>query len=333
MRRLVPLLTIATLGCTAPPPPTTAAELPPVQVSTLHLALASQPLRDEVVGTVRARVRADLEAKVSGRILKLLVRPGDAVKPLQLIATLDVEDIKARVAQAQATLTQADAELARYETLGAQGAATNQQVEGVRAQQAIAKAALKEAQSVVDYAQVRAPFAGTITRTLALVGDLAAPGRPIVELEDLRTLRLEVEVPEGLVGVVAVGLRVPVDVAGQSLEGKVAEVSPAADPNSRTFLVKIDLPAQAGLHPGQFGRAFISSRRMEILRVPLTAILHRGQLEFVFLVKDARAHLRLIRTGKRFGDDIEVVAGLEADETLVTTPPRSLVDGQPVVTQ
>ena len=114
------------------------------------------------------------------------------------------------------------------------------------------------------------------------------------------------------------------------LEGVVSEIAPAADPNSRTFVVKLDLPQSAGLRAGQFGRVAIPVSETAVLRVPASAVIQRGQMELVFVVADKRAQLRLVKTGKRIGDEIELVSGVDAAEQVVIDGAAKLVDGQPV---
>ncbi|NJK88385.1 MAG: efflux RND transporter periplasmic adaptor subunit, partial [Myxococcales bacterium] len=211
-------------------------------------------------------------------------------------------------------------------------AATQQEFDAIVARYEVSKASVSEARSILSYARVTAPFAGVVTHKLADVGELASPGRPLIELEDPSDLRFEAAIPEALSGFVSVGspLSVRVSDLPNDIEGVVAEISPAADPNSRTLLTKIALPAREGLRAGQFGRALVPTGRTDILRLPATAILNRGQLEIAFVVARGKASMRLVKTGRRFGEDVEVVAGLDADELVVVAPPRDLVDGQPV---
>ena len=110
-----------------------------------------------------------------------------------------------------------------------------------------------EAKTMLDYTLIVAPFDGVITRKLADVGDLAAPGKPLLQMENPDTLRLESDVPEALIDNVKLGDKLAVRIAGvaSEIEGTVAEISPAADPNSRTYLVKLDLPGATGLRSGQ----------------------------------------------------------------------------------
>jgi RND family efflux transporter MFP subunit len=185
---------------------------------------------------------------------------------------------------------------------------------------------------MLGYTKVTAPFAGVITRKHADVGDLATPGKPLLDMEDSRALRLEADVPEAVVGKLALGDKLPVRIAAleTELEGVISEIAPAADPGSRTFLVKLDLPAQPGLRAGQFGRVAMPVGETAALRVPVSALVQRGQMEIVFVVSGNQAQLRLVKTGKRIGSEVELVSGVEAGEKVVVEAAAGLMDGQPL---
>jgi multidrug efflux pump subunit AcrA (membrane-fusion protein) len=114
------------------------------------------------------------------------------------------------------------------------------------------------------------------------------------------------------------------------LEGVVSEIAPAADPGSRTFLVKLDLPSTPSLRAGQFGRVAIPVGGTSALLTPASAVVVRGQMELVFVVSEGHARLRIVKTGRRIGDDVELVSGVDAGESLVVDNPSRLVDGQPL---
>jgi RND family efflux transporter MFP subunit len=164
------------------------------------------------------------------------------------------------------------------------------------------------------------------------VGDLAAPGKALLEMEDARDLRLEADVPEAVIGRIALGDKLSVRVSGvtNELEGVVSEIAPSADPNSRTFLVKVDLPPTPGLRAGQFGRVAVPVGETSALRVPATAVLQRGEMEIVFVVVNGHAQLRLVKTGKRVGDEVELVSGVDVGDPVVVDGAGNLADGQPV---
>ncbi|MBK6847042.1 MAG: efflux RND transporter periplasmic adaptor subunit [Proteobacteria bacterium] len=326
----------AAIGChRGPPAPTAAAELPTARVRVQQVLAQSHEGREEVMGTVRAKLRASIEAKVSGRILKLPVALGQRVAAGALLARLDVREIQARVAQVRAVAEQAAGDLARVSALLAQQAITRQDFDAAQARARVAEASVREASTMLGYATLTAPFAGVVTRKLADVGDLASPGRALIELEDPSALRLEIDVPETLIEHVRVGVALPVriDTLPELLQGTVTEVAPGADPNSRTFRAQLDFAGTPPLRSGQFGRALVPTGHTNILRLPSTAVVERGQLELVFVVHDQRAELRLVKTGKRFGSMIELVSGVSAGETVVVTGAAALVDGQPLEQQ
>ena len=265
--------------------------LPPVAVRTVAVENKERPSSEEVVGTVRAKLRAAIEAKVSARIEALLVTPGQMVKAGDLIAQLDPREIQAKLDQALALRQQATRDLARGRELLDKKITTQADFDAVQARASVAEGAAREMETMLGYTKIVAPFDGIVTRKLADVGDLAAPGKPIVEMEDPRALRFEADVPEALIGLVKLGAKLPVQVAEDSapIEGTVVEVAPVADPASRTFLVKLDLPAAEGERSGQFGRVWVPTGESISIRVPASAVVTRGQIESVFVVADQHA--------------------------------------------
>ena len=188
---------------------------------------------------------------------------------------------------------------------------------------------------MADHTVIRAPFAGVVSAKLANVGDTAMPGQTLLILEDPRALRLEATVPEIAAKAMRTGQTVAVliDGAQRPVTGTVAEISPAADPMSRTVLAKIELPADPSLHPGLLGRLLLPASPGEArsVVVPSGTVVRRGQLEEVFVVDRGRARLRLVKTGRVKGDGAtEILSGLADGETVVTSDLADLVDGQPV---
>jgi RND family efflux transporter MFP subunit len=313
--------------------PARAENLPVVAVRIATIESRADAAYEEVTGTVRPKLRAALEAKVSGRIARMDAEPGRRVADGDLLIELDAREIAARLEQARAGRDQAERDWRRYQTLLAQQAVTGAEAEAVESRLRGARASVAEAETMLGYLRLTAPFAGVVTRKLAEVGDLASPGRPLVELEDASTLRLEADVPESLVGRLSAGVKLPVRVGEMDAEGTVSEIAPAADPASRTFLVKLDLPTAPPLRSGQFGRVRVPAPARVSLRVPATAVTQRGQMEFVHIVSDGAARLRLVKTGRHFGTEVELISGVSAGEQVVLDPPAALHDGQPVSMQ
>jgi RND family efflux transporter MFP subunit len=150
-------------------------------------------------------------------------------------------------------------------------------------------------------------------------------------MEDVKQYRLEAVVDEVLVQRIKRGDKVPVllDAIGTAaLDGLVAELVPSADPSSRTFLVKIDLPPTPGIKSGMFGRASFSAGQKDALAVPVAAVFERGQLSGVYVVGEGGvASLRLITAGKRRGDKVEVLGGLDPGERIVVDGIDRVTDG------
>ena len=307
-------------------------ESPSVAIRVDTVERKSRAATEDVVGTVRPKLSAVIEAKVSGRIEQMLVVPGQRVKAGEKLAQLDAHEIQSRLDQATAARQQAESDLKRFTALLEQKILSQSEFDSAQSKFRIAAATETEAKAMLDYTQIAAPFAGVITRKLADVGDLAVPGKPLLQMENPDTLRLEADVPEALIGNVKLGDKLAMRIAAVTSEiaGTVAEMSPTADPNSRTYLVKLDLPAAPGLRSGQFGRVSVPMSEASAIRVPASAVIQRGQMELVFVLASNHAQLRLVKTGSRIGDEIELVSGLDSGEQVVTAGGSALKDGQPV---
>jgi multidrug efflux pump subunit AcrA (membrane-fusion protein) len=194
-----------------------------------------------------------------------------------------------------------------------------------------ARAARDAASTTASFATITAPFDGIVTEKMVEPGNMAAPGTPLLRLEDTRGFRLDVRVDESRVGQVSVGATVPVLIdtgsggAPTTISGTVAEIGRAVDADARAFLVKITLPESAGLRSGMFGRAQFSGQTRRALTVPADALVHRGQVTSVFVVDDNTARLRLVNVS-----GTEVLAGLAEGEVVIVAPPPAVTDGSRV---
>ena len=175
---------MALVACHAKKEAAGLESLPSVAVRTIVAESKARPSSEEVVGTVRAKLHAVIEAKVSGRIEALLVAPGQTVKAGDLIAQLDAREIQAKLDQALALREQATRDLARSRELLDKKITTQAEFDAVQARARVAEGAAREMETMLGYTKVVAPFDGIVTRKLADVGDLAAPGKAIIEMED-----------------------------------------------------------------------------------------------------------------------------------------------------
>jgi len=332
MKRLLTPCLLLLAACGKHESASQATALPAANVQITAARLEPHTATEEVVGTVRSKQRAVVEAKVSGRVLEYTATPGAMVKAGDLLARLDLQEIQAKVDQAKAMLDQAQRDFARQKQLIASNATTRQDFDAADARMKVATAGVSEAETMMSYAKVTAPFDGVVTRKLADVGDLAMPGKPLLEIEAPTSLRFEADLPEAILDRVKLGAKMSVRLT-KVIEGTVSEISPVADPVSRTFNVKLDLPPTEGLRTGQFGRVSVPVAEVKLLLVAKEAVMKRGQMELIFVVKEGHANLRLVKTGKVLNGSIEVLSGLEEGEQVVISDVSKLADGQPVTIQ
>jgi membrane fusion protein, multidrug efflux system len=179
-----------------------------------------------------------------------------------------------------------------------------------------------------DYSKLAAPFSGVVITRTVEPGNLATPGFPLLTLEQDGLYRLEASVDESKLASVRVGQAVEAVLeADRKLNARVAEIVPSVDAASRTYIVKLDLPATPQLRTGMFGRAIFPLGTQKIVAIPQAALTERGQLQSVFVVEDGVAHTRLVTTGRRTAGAVEVLSGLTAGEKVVLPVPAGLQDG------
>jgi RND family efflux transporter MFP subunit len=316
----------------------------------------------EAIGTVQAAQKSAVSSQIIGNIVEIRAREGDRVQAGQVLAVIDDAEPRAAVAQATAALAAArneaavaesdfalaESTLARYQQLFDKKSVSPQEFDEVktrdatasarrdlaRAEEDRASAALTQAETSLGYTRICAPFTGLITQKLADVGTLATPGMQVFTIEDTRRYRLEAAVDEDDIRFARLAAEVPVFVdslGGAALAGKVAQIVPAADPASRTFIVKIELPADARLRAGLFGRVYLLRGRREAILIPRSATVQRGQLQGVYVVgSDDVASLRYVTLGSAENDQVEVLSGLQAGERLIAAPEGRELGGKQI---
>ncbi len=198
----------------------------------------------------------------------------------------------------------------------------------VSSKTAVVEQEVRAAGIMRDYTKLAAPFSGVVITRTVEPGNLATPGSPLLTIEQDGLFRLEASVDESKLASVRVGQAVEVVVeADRKLSARVSEIVPSVDAASRSYIVKLDLPAAPGLRTGMFGRAIFPLGIQKVVAVPLAALTERGQLQSVFVVEDGVAHTRLVTTGRRTKDAAEVLSGLNAGEKVVLPVPVGLQDG------
>jgi membrane fusion protein, multidrug efflux system len=351
---------VALAGC-GKKGPEPAVQPAPAQVRGATVATVAQeaiPEVQEAVGTVRARNSATLAARIAGTVTGVLVREGDRVAKGKLLVTLEAAESGAAAAGAAAGVEEAlrgvdearsrrklaDATFERYRKLFAEQAVTRQEFEARQMDQEVAAQGVARAEArltqaregaraagaVAGYGRISAPISGVVVAKQAEAGQTVFPGTPLVTIEGDGGYRLEVSAAESLLGKVQIGDQVGIAVEGAPVTGRVSEVVPLVDPGSRTFLVKVDLPAR-GLRSGNYGKAFFKTGSRQGIAIPAAAVVERGSLTSVWAVtKDGIARLRLVKLGKVLGDRVEVQSGLTAGDRIVVAGADRVTDGAKV---
>jgi len=331
-------------------------------IPVLAAQTANVPDLLEAIGTVHAAQTSDLASQMMGNIVEVRAHEGDRVQRGQVLAVIDDSQPRAAVDRATAAgvaaqqqliaadsnLALAESTLKRYQNLYERKSVSPQEFDEIKARQqaalaqrdmaqagqAQAKAALTQARTSLDYTRIRAPFDGVVTEKKADSGSLASPGMPIFTVEDVRRYRLEATVNESDLRYVrtAEQASVVIDALDKTeMKGRVVQIVPAADPASRTFLVKIELPTDTRLRSGLFGRAQFSRGEGQALLIPRSAVVERGQMQGIFVLDQNKvASLRYITLGKPHGSKIEVLAGLRDGERLVARPGELDLNGKRV---
>lgn len=323
----------------------------PVAVRTVAVAPAAAADQVEVTGSLHGAREAVLSAKVMGTVTSIRKAAGESVRRGETVIVLDDREVAGNIAQAEGALAQAKAaaalagaNLQRFEQLREKGAASQLELDQARYANDTAQGAVRQAEGAVStassyrsYAQVPAPFDGQVVDRMIEVGDMAAPGRPLMRVEDVTTLRLHVSLAETQAAAAQPGAAVAVTVPslpGREWTGTVAEVVPAVDPATRTQLVKIDLPPDGALRSGVFARARFTVGERQVISIPKDALVRRGGLTGVYIADGNRAAFRLVElSDAQSGDVIEVLSGLKAGDRVIVLPPATLVEGSTLEVQ
>lgn len=338
-------------GCNSSEP-AQRVKLETVRAQVVESRQQQTPTLVRTTGTLHAHETATISAQVMGRVQQVLVHEGDVVRAGQTLVRLDDTTLKASVEQAGATVMAARAQqaaaqsnadlaastLARYKQLQVERSVSPQemdqvtreaqaaaaQVDALRAQGNAMKAQESGARAMLGYTRIAAPFAGVITQRMVDPGALASPGVPLLQIDSAGPLQLQTTVGESSIGAVHTGMKLTVHVdgaAGEDIAGTVAEMVPAADPASHSFLVKIDVPPSKTLRTGMYATADIPTGTHEAILVPRSAVVLRGSLSCAYVLDtNGIAQLRYLTLGAARGEAVEVLSGVSGGEKLVDNP-------------
>lgn len=284
----------------------------------------------EANGAAEPFAEATLSTKLMGTVLSVRVREGDHVRQGDVLLELDARDLEAKAAQVEASLSEARAVLneatlhaERMRKLFAEEAAPKVQLDAAettlaRAQAGVesATAAAAELQATHDYAVVRAPFNGTVVRRMADPGAFAAPGTPLLTVQDDRRLRIAVTAPPSAVRELGRGDRLTARIEGVPAEATIEGVVPA--PGSLYTVNAIVDNAAGGHLAGSSATLSLPVGVRTALFVPLTAVVRQGDLTGLYVgVDESPFVLRWVRLGAVSGDSVEVLSGLRDGERVL----------------
>ena len=298
-------------------------------------------LEREIDGVVEARRQATLSAEVAGKIEEVNFDVDDFVEQGEVVLRIRDREYRAGVAQARAALAEARAgvqdarlEFRRSEDLLKQKLISRAQfdraeatLKAVEARQAAAEAGLARAEELLGHTVVKAPYSGVVVARHVEPGEAVSPGQPIMSGYAEGELRVSADVPQSLIGALRVRreARVVVIESGESIAVDKITIHPFANPQNHSFRVRLELPRQPlPLFPGMLVKVAIAVGETERLLVPQAALVSRTEVNAVYVIDaDDRIALRQVRPGNRFGEAIEILAGLDAGESIALDPVRA----------
>ncbi|MCS6954207.1 MAG: efflux RND transporter periplasmic adaptor subunit [Bryobacterales bacterium] len=347
-------------------PPVRAAEPAPVEVRVLRVTARPFAATVAITGTLVSRSRVEVKAETTGRVVRFPKEEGDRVVAGEPVLWVNEEPYRLAVQQAETSVhvaaaalerariveAHARSELERARNLVRSGGITDRDLKAAElaerdagAQVALAVAQLEQARAALAVARkrlddtvVRAPVAGEIQSKLVNVGAYVEPHTPVFTLVDNGRLELHSRVPSHELALIRPGQRVTFTVAAYAervFEGRVLEISPAVDPQSRSAKVRIQVLSPGGaLKDGMFaqGEVWTEVERRRIV-VPSSAVQRSDAAEgeaFVYVISENQAVRRAVRVGRERNREVEILEGLREDELLVAEPGVEIRDGVPV---
>ncbi|WP_456439851.1 efflux RND transporter periplasmic adaptor subunit [Psychroserpens sp.] len=307
-----------------------------------------------VSGKIQSSNSADLSTRMMGYVNKVHVNVGDKVHKGQLLVSINNAALQAKRAQINAGITEATAAFNnaqkdhnRFENLLADNSASQKEMDDMTANFEMAKARLESANQMKNeinaqfaYTNIKAPFSGTVTSKNIETGNMANPGVPLISIEAPGHFEVMAMVPETEISEIKKGISVDVLVKSisKTITGIVAEVSTSAKNTGGQYLVKIDLDkTEANILSGMFTTVQFPMERkanLQMVLIPTGAIVTNGQLSGVYTVSQSNtALLRWLRLGRTFGNQVEVLSGLNVDESYIVSADGKLFNGAKVLIQ
>ncbi len=324
----------------------------PVTVTVSKTTVANDLSQASASGKLVAKNSVNVSTRMMGYITNMKAEVGQNVSAGQLLVSINATDIQAKGGQANAQISQAQAnyniakkDYERFQNLYQSQSASQKELDDMRARYEIAQAGLQAAQQMKNevnaqyrYTNITAPISGTITAKYAEQGDMASPGMPLLTIESPSSLQAQVLVSEQNIALISNGMPVEVTLKtlNKTVSGTVSEISKSAANSGGQYMVKINIHNGSGLLPGMFvnvqfpfkNSGKINQDFQESMMIPKAALVENGQLTGVYVVSSqSTAVLRWLKTGKTVGDRIEVLSGLNPKETYIVSSNGKLYNG------
>jgi len=311
-----------------------SGEAKPVPIAAETVARGDIASYYTATATIEAENRAEILARTSGVVRRILREEGDRVDAGETLLLLEDDEARLRVKQAEANASTARSEHERKASMRQAGLLSAEEFEVVENTLRVQEAALDLAKLELEYTRVPTPFAGRVVRRLVDLGAHVAPGTPLFQVMDDDPLLARIHVPSRRMGFVKTGQEIDLhlDAADLDVRGVVTLVSPIVDPTTGTVKVTAEIRRRlAGIRPGDFAQVkVVTERREGVVVVPSRAIVEDQGQKAVYLVVDGTASRRVVETGFVEGERTEIVSGLEGGETICVKGQRDLRDGAPV---
>lgn len=318
----------------APAAPAAASAPTAIRVEVAPVQQLTFPRGISAVGSLRSDESVMLRPEVAGRIEHIDFQEGQPVGQGQVLVRLDDSVPRAELDQARANLALAQSHYRRAVDLQGRGFVSQQARDEAASNLKVQQAAAALAQARLDKMTIRAPFAGIVGLRNMSVGDYVDQGQDLAPLEAIDPLKVDFRIPEMYFGKVRVGqdMTVRLDaLPGEEREGRVYAVSPLVDAGGRSILIRATVPnPDSRLRPGMFARVQLRFGADQVLAVPEAALAPSGQNQYVFSVRDGRAHRAEVTLGERRDGKVEILTGVAAGEQVVVAGFQRLTDGAPV---
>ena len=326
----------------------TVLEVSPIEVDEYY----------KTSGTVKAHVVSDIASRVMGTVTAIEVSAGDKVTQGELLLTIDDRDMVQKVRAAKESYKELIKALEaakqnknllnltyeRYKNLYDEKVISQQEMDEIETRKEVSdieferaqaslnrgKAALEELEVNHDFTRIKSPVSGILTNKYVEIGNTAVPGVTLLRVEDNSLYRLEVMADETLLESLSLGILVKAHINALNLnvKGHISEIVPSIDTVTRSFLIKIDIDNVTDLRPGLYAEVFITYGKKEVILVPERAVVEKGQLVGVYTVDDKEiVNYRLIRVGRSYNGDMEVLSGLEIGDRVITDGVEKAIDG------